>query len=462
MNKKNANMFITSFILVSLIFLGINQLTAQTTLIEMGSEWTYLDDGTDQGTAWIDPAFDDSNWGLDFAQLGYGDGDEATVIEYGPDSDNKYITYYFRHTFEVADPSEISSLSLQVLHDDGAVVYLNGVEIERINLPEGLIDYLTETPTDHENVIAESFEDASNLVAGTNVMAVEVHQVGGSSSDLSFDLQLVGSAAVIEPIVNPGSVWNYLDDGSDQGFDWIEPEFDDSGWASGPGELGYGDGDEATVVSYGSDDSNKYPTTYFRYSFDLPDPDRYSELILSVKYDDGAVIYFNGYEVERINMPEGDIYYLTFTPDDDDSESSSVEDTQDLLPGTNLIAVEIHQTNATSSDISFDLELVGALANPDAVDMPVANAPEGFALLQNYPNPFNPSTTISFTLEKAEHTTVQIFNVAGQVVYTLMNQELNAGSHQILFDSHKLVSGIYFCKIQSGSYSDMKKMILMK
>ena len=65
-------------------------------------------------------------------------------------------------------------------------------------------------------------------------------------------------------LVATGAVWRYLDNGSDQGAAWRMPGFDDNGWTNGPSELGYGDGDEATVVSYGPDAGNKYPTTYFR------------------------------------------------------------------------------------------------------------------------------------------------------------------------------------------------------
>src|SRR5687768_13963903 len=67
-------------------------------------------------------------------------------------------------------------------------------------------------------------------------------------------------------LIPTGATWKYLDNGSDQGTGWRAPGFNDSGWASGPAQLGYGDGDEATVVSYGNDSANKYITTYFRRS----------------------------------------------------------------------------------------------------------------------------------------------------------------------------------------------------
>jgi len=169
-------------------------------------------------------------------------------------------------------------------------------------------------------------------------------------------------------LISRGSNWQYLDDGSDQGTAWRELEYDDSTWQAGPGPLGYGDGDEATVVGYGPNANNKYPTTYFRQTFDIEDPSSLTELTLGIMRDDGAVIHINGAEATpRINMPGGDINYLTWASGtvggSDEAAFHSYNIDPDLLvAGTNVIAVEIHQGNASSSDISFDLELSGLMA----------------------------------------------------------------------------------------------------
>jgi hypothetical protein len=83
-----------------------------TTLVAMGSQWSYLDDGTDQGTAWTEMNFDDSGWSSGLAELGYGDGDEATEIDFGGDIDAKITTTYFRHSFSVVDPTKFAVLEL--------------------------------------------------------------------------------------------------------------------------------------------------------------------------------------------------------------------------------------------------------------------------------------------------------------------------------------------------------------
>lgn len=156
--------------------------------------WRYNDSGTDLGTAWTATDFDDSTWDFGQAELGYGDGDESTTLSFGGDPDNKHITYYFRKTFTVEDPSAFDQLNLRLLRDDGAVVYLNGTEISRTNMPAGAIDYQTlasGTVAGGDESIFELFEvDPSGLQAGENVLAVEIHQANPSSSDISFNLSL--------------------------------------------------------------------------------------------------------------------------------------------------------------------------------------------------------------------------------------------------------------------------------
>ena len=119
-------------------------------------------------------------------------------------------------------------------------------------------------------------------------------------------------------LVNKESLWKYLDDGSDQGEDWRLSEFDDSLWKEGFAELGYGDGRngaEGTVVSYGDSGSKKFVTTYFRKKFNLIEPKELLGARISVRKDDGAVIYLNGLEVWRVSMPEGVISYNTLAID---------------------------------------------------------------------------------------------------------------------------------------------------
>ncbi len=580
------------------------------TLVPANAIWKYFANGSDPG-AWTAPAFNDSSWLSGPAQLGYGDGDEATVVSYGPDASNKYITTYFRKAVTV--PSGLSSVTLRLLRDDGAVVYVNGLEVYRNNMPAGPTAYntlaLTTIGGADETTFIETPIPAAAFVAGANVIAVEIHQVNAPSSDMSFALELIGNFAAPGPEVNVtaidaeareisplldipenpavfrvtrtgpttnplnlpiaisgtasngidysfvsnvvtipagsmaadvviaviddtlaegtesvvltlipspcmecytvgsnstatayilddepaatnqppiasiqsptngavfafpesiflfasvhdsdgvarnatleilannhslgfaqitdpgpehdqafrfqwtnaqpgdytlvakaiddhgavgysagvtisvkggqtgtnltlvarGSVWKFLDNGTDQGGEWKIPMFNDSSWASGPAQLGYGDGDEVTVVGYGLDPANKYITTYFRRAFNVSNPAGISNLLVSLLRDDGGVVYLNGQEIFRSNMPAGAIDYRTLAvlavggADETTQFYSAPVPPWLLLAGQNLLAVEIHQSAASSSDLSFDLELTGGGAAPATNEPP--------------------------------------------------------------------------------------------
>ncbi len=169
-------------------------------VIEKGSSWKYLDDGSDQGAEWRATGFDDSEWQTARTPAGYGDKIETT-ISYGPDAKKKHVTTYFRHTFGISNPSAIEALKFQLRRDDGAIVYLNGIEVVRDNMPAGDITSITHAPAaiskEGEKAYHEFFVRPTALVHGDNVIAVEIHQVGPTSSDLVFDLGV--STGVMPP-----------------------------------------------------------------------------------------------------------------------------------------------------------------------------------------------------------------------------------------------------------------------
>lgn len=199
------------FLLTAYLLIGYpgTSLAAGSILIPLNSEWSYLDNGTNQGTAWRSAGFDDSTWSSGPAELGYGDGDEATTVSFGSDAANKYITTYFRHSFNVADANAFSGLGLRLLRDDGAVVYLNGTEVFRSNMPAGAINYTTLAVSTvggfDEDAFITACVDPSQLVDGNNVMAVEIHQANPTSSDISFNLELMGSSLVRGPYLQTGT-----------------------------------------------------------------------------------------------------------------------------------------------------------------------------------------------------------------------------------------------------------------
>jgi hypothetical protein len=183
--------------------------TSNLTLISTGAVWKYLDNGGDQGTAWQLIGFNDSGWSNGVAELGYGDAGEGrpetTVVGYGPNANAKYITTYFRGAFNISDYSAFSALNLRVMRDDGIVVHLNGTEVFRNNMPSGPAGYLTAASAAIGGADEYSFlsapVDPGGLVNGPNVIAAEIHQVSGGSSDISFDLELTGVQSFIAPYI---------------------------------------------------------------------------------------------------------------------------------------------------------------------------------------------------------------------------------------------------------------------
>ena len=173
----------------------------ETLLLPRQASWRYLDTGMFPGNEWKNQAFDDSAWPEGFGELGYGDGNEATELDFGPDDQNKYITTYFRKSFEIGDTSGFDQVLLRLLRDDGAVVYVNGTEVLRDNLPPGEIQpgtvAITFVGDSEENTYFEYTLGTGVFQPGINTIAVEIHQNSPTSSDISFDLELVARSSTL-------------------------------------------------------------------------------------------------------------------------------------------------------------------------------------------------------------------------------------------------------------------------
>ena len=203
---------------------AIGQKHERRDFIGKNSPWQYYyaKDGIN-GSSWRNTISlsEGTGWKEGIAPLGYGDGDETTVLDYGKDKDNKPITAYFRKTFEMEVAGEFNQLSLGILHDDGMIVYLNGREIARNNMPSGSAKPDTLAPksrsNNEENDFWETTVSSSRFNTGTNILAIEVHQNRASSSDLGFDLELYSEAldeSKVARDVEEGSVIEALPDWS--------------------------------------------------------------------------------------------------------------------------------------------------------------------------------------------------------------------------------------------------------
>ena len=139
--------------------------------------------------------FVDRNWKIGMAELGYGDEDENTMVRSNRLDGTRIITTYFRHPFMVSNPSGFSTLTVRLRRDDGGVVYLNGQEVFRSNMTNGRrADYFCERPGTIPILKQPSIRPtpAGAPASRANVVAVEIHQQSLTSSDISFDLELIG------------------------------------------------------------------------------------------------------------------------------------------------------------------------------------------------------------------------------------------------------------------------------
>ena len=448
--------------------------------------WRYNQSGADPGASWKDANFDDSSWPSGAALFEGKNGTTPdlpepvrTTLTVGTNT----TTYYFRTHFNFTGHPGGARLRLRHIIDDGAVFYLNGEEVYRTGMPA--------RPVEPSTFAAHSVDNADygapvelrprSLGVGDNVLAVEVHQAGSTSSDVTMAAELVSitsnplrtSIASISPatdavdvsrnsaieivlgdgtqMVQPGSIqlfvngqsvpatitkpaespwttisyrpeqilesenrvgvklvfnddatppnvttrefsftmapvmtvlialddrttWRYDESGQDLGSAWTQHGFDDSSWKSGAALF---EGKKGTVRELPEPvrttltvATNKI-TFYFRTHFDFPGDISTARLELRSIVDDGAVFYLNGTEVFRLGMPEealtastpssrsiGDAYY----------EGPFEIPAIGLVAGDNVLAVEVHQTSATSSDVTMGVQLfmLGAAPDPSA------------------------------------------------------------------------------------------------
>ena len=193
-------------------------------MLPANGSWSYLDDGSDQGTAWYGVAFNYSGWATGNAELGYGDGDEVTVVNDGRTNDANSRTTYFRKSFVVtaADVAN-STLVMNAIRDDGMVVYIDGIQQWSNGMP-GVFNYATDASStiagaDESTWITNAIVNPF-LTPGTYEIGVEIHQVSGTSSDTSFNFEMYTNNDYVfvpppAPDVDTDGVDDYIDSDDD-------------------------------------------------------------------------------------------------------------------------------------------------------------------------------------------------------------------------------------------------------
>jgi parallel beta-helix repeat protein len=168
------------------------------------------------------------------------------------------------------------------------------------------------------------------------------------------------------------------------------------------------------------------------------------------------------YQVIATDNNGDTLYYdLTISP-----SWLSVDHTTGMIEGTpnasnvgdTTVTVSVDDGHAGTDEQTFTLRI----DFPNDVNMDANPVPKTYALLQNFPNPFNPSTTIRFELPFSGLVTLKIYDVLGNEIVTLVNEELSADKHETVFNSTRFSSGIYFYQLKAGSFIQTKKMLLIK
>ena len=372
-------------------------------LVDEGDTWAYHWSTDPVAKNWTQTSFDDSSWSRGATPIGYGGPGINTKLTPGA-AKSRPIATYARVNFTVADPAAINGVDVSVIADDGAVVYVNGTEVGRQRLNPGVLDASTfanaAVATRSANADRQSvFVPASSLVAGTNTLAVETHLNYRSSSSMTINgtVKVVAKGNEPDPephpapqpeplpapdmslvpdpnkplealdvsgmnhgnFLYPGLYWSYWNSQESPDAAWNSTA-DLSGWKHGASPLGWGDADAGTPFNLAPAD--RPITTYFVRDVNFGTISADFELVLNVRVDDGAIIYINGTEIQRVNMPEGHVDGSTRASSNVGLAAAKqniariVVPRKVLIDGVNRIAVEEHANYAGATSSSFDLK----------------------------------------------------------------------------------------------------------
>jgi len=348
--------------------------TTSVSVVSRGASWKYRDTGENLGTAWRAPGYDDAAWSSGPAGLGYPETktNVVTTVSYGPDPNNKYVTTYYRTYFTLdVTPARVAGLRLYAFYDDGFVAYLNGQEIARGGMPTGPITYATLANV--QNGSAGLWEETdcgayiSNLVEGQNVLAVELHQVGVTSSDTVMSMELVADVPGAQDTVvhiAKGAAWRWRPgtaEASDPVTDWRTVGFDDAAWASSNAPFGYGSGSYATTLAM----EDNYASLFLRKAFTVDAPGLVGQMTLNVDYDDGFIAWLNGEEIARVNVQDGPGTFIAHDQTCSGYVSGTGAAYSDIFQGgrlpelgtQNVLAVQLFNNTLSSGDALIDVEL---------------------------------------------------------------------------------------------------------
>lgn len=379
------------FFLVFFLMMICENLIAQTTFVAFKSTgWKYREAFQDQVNIgngnWKTSGYNDAAWSSGDAPLGYEDilsTPPKPLITKWLRPTGSHTTSplpranYFRKSFTIVNPAQYSGYRIKTWCDDGLIVYINGTMVFSHNMPGPTIDSLTLSSATAPNDSLYGEITINTALPGNNVIAVELHQSSNGSQDRYFDLSIEGITAPVTcpewPVTFKSTGWKYRTSTQEPVIfgngTWKTNAYNDAAWESGTATLGYDDGTPSHTINTwvwplngNRNGTNSSKTHYFRKCFNITDTSTYTGYRIKTWCDDGLVVYLNNKEVYRLNMPGGVIDSLTSASTAPANDSIYGETTlnfqADLLPGTNVIAVEVHQAGS-SIDRYFDLSIEG-------------------------------------------------------------------------------------------------------
>ncbi|OED33481.1 hypothetical protein BHE17_13845 [Planococcus maritimus] len=248
------------------------------------------------------------------------------------------------------------------------------------NVEGGQYDISPESVTYHTSSKAIEIKDgkilpAENGAPGKIEIYAEVNDGERTFESNTIEVDLVEHEEI--ELLEAASEWRYLDDGSDQKRAWLEVDYDDSKWTQGAGPLGYPKDEERpefgtvkTLIGYGGDEIDKIALTYFRTNFEVEDVEAIGDMgYVEFSVDDAVILYLNGAEILRFNMPKtGEFGFEDYQQDVSDEDLVSEdrieriyldeEALSHLKDGDNVLAAQVHQDDRFSSDLYWGMEMV--------------------------------------------------------------------------------------------------------
>ncbi|MDJ0356117.1 PKD domain-containing protein [Paenarthrobacter sp. PH39-S1] len=432
-------------------------------LVPAKSSWAWRYETTASAAAWKSPGFDSSSWKTGSGVLGFGTAGLATNVDVAGPTSGRPLAAYFLRQFTVDSAAKVQKLRLSTVADDGVVVYVNGTEVGRSNMPAGAVTFNSYAASAPNTTVANANPvtvdvPVSLLTDGVNTIAAETHVNYRATKDLSFDLSATATVGDAPgPVENQAPVakftttvkglgitadgststdpdgtiaayaWNFGDQGSATGVNaqhtyaaagtytvsltvtdnkgatsvttapvtvaaptgpvdivvvpaksswswrysagapdaaWKNRGFDASAWPVGAGTLGFGSAGLGTNIDVAGAPSTRPLAAYFVGQFNVDSAAQLAKLTLKTAADDGVVVYVNGTEVGRNNMPAGPATFGTYAVTAIRSATAAANPltidvpTSLLVDGINTIAVETHVNYRATADMGFDLNAV--------------------------------------------------------------------------------------------------------